>query len=484
MVRMWLSRCKKVFIIAGSIAVVAFIVIWILQGPLSHRKGHGKDIEPVPVKVLTVELQEIPDEVWASGSVCPIHKARLSPRIVSTVMEVCVKEGDRVKEGQVLVRLEAQDLQAQRDSASAQVASSHSIYNKTLEAIELQRAQSRAAVVSAETSLSVARQQLSMLLEGPRKEEKNQAHLSLKQAEAQFNVAESELSRMTSLYQQGVIPKQRMETVQAQYETAKSQYGIAGNAVKMADTGGRSQDIEAARDRVRQAEESLRLARVAAVQNSMAENEADAQGARLRQAEAGERFAQAQAGYANVTAPFNGFVTGKFVDSGDLVSPGSPLVSVEDSSQFRLEVQVAARDIKKVKKGMKVPLEIGAKRTKGTGTVTAVSPGGDVSTRKFLVKVSIPSSMNPVSGDFGRAAFTVGHSQGIVVPESSVHDEGGILNVFLMGADNRSNMCIVRTGRAFMNGVEITTGLSPGDRVVLWSGAPLYDDIPLTIKED
>ncbi|MGV8123710.1 MAG: efflux RND transporter periplasmic adaptor subunit [Candidatus Xenobiia bacterium LiM19] len=481
---MWLSRCKKVFITVGSIAVVAVIVIWILQGTMSHRKGHGGDIEPVDVKVMTVEPQEIPDQVWASGSVCPIQRARLSPKIVSTVMEVCVREGEYVKEGQVLVRLEAHDLLAQRDSASAQVTSSHSLYNKTLDAIELQKAQSRASVVSAETSLSVARQQLSMLQEGPRKEEKSQAHLSFRQAEAQYRVAESELSRMTSLYEQGVIPTQRMETVQAQYETAKSQYGIAENAVKMADTGGRSQEIKSAQDRVRQAEEALKLARVAVVQNTMAENEAQAQGARLQQAQAGERFAQAQADYATITAPFNGFVTGRFVDSGDLVSPGIPLVSVEDNSQFRLEAQVAARDIRKVRKGMKVPLEIGAKGTKGTGTVAVVSPGGDVSTRKFLVKVNIPSSMNPISGDFGRAAFTVGHSQGIVVPESSVHDEGGILNVFLMGADNRSDMRIVRTGRTFMDKVEITTGISPGDRVVLWSGAPLYDDIPLRIKED
>ena len=79
MVRMWLSRCKKVFITAGSIAVVAVIVIWILQGTMSHRKGHGRDIEPVDVKVMTLEPQEIPDEVWASGSVCPLQRAKLSP---------------------------------------------------------------------------------------------------------------------------------------------------------------------------------------------------------------------------------------------------------------------------------------------------------------------------------------------------------------------------------------------------------------------
>ncbi len=464
--------------------MVVFMLIWILHGVLSHRKGRGGDNEPVQVKACMVALEEIPDEVWASGSVCPVQKARLSPKIVSTVAEVCVKEGDHVKEGQVLVRLEAHDLQAQRDSASAQVDSTHSMYNKALDAIELQRAQSRSAVVSAETSLSMARQHLSMMREGPRKEEKNQAHLSFRQAEAQYEVAESELSRMTRLYEQGVIPKQRMETVQAQFETARSQYGIAEDAVKMADSGGRSQEIESARDRVRQAEEALRLAQTAVIQNSMAEKEAKAQGARLRQAQAGERLARAETDYATITAPFNGLVTGRFVDPGDLVSPGVPLVTVEDSSQFRLEVQVAARDIGKVRKGMKVPLEIGAVRKTGTGRVVVVSPAGDVSTRKFLVKVNIPSLMSPVSGDFGRAAFTVGHSSGIVVPESAIHDEGGILNVFLMGDDSRSDMRIVRAGRTFMNRVEITTGLSPGDRVVLWSGAPLSDDIPLKIKED
>lgn len=484
MVRKWLSRNKKILIVAASVTAAVVVVVLVLQGILSHRKGHGEGLEPVPVKALTVALEDIPDEVWASGSVCPIQKARLSPKIVSTVSEVCVREGERVKEGQVLVRLEARDLNAQRDSASAQADSAHSMYGKTLDAVGLQRAQSRSAVVSAETSLAIARQQLSMVQEGPRKQEKDQAHLAFRQAEANYKVAESDLSRMTRLYEQGVIPKQRMEVVQAHYETARSQYGIAEDAMKMADSGGRPQDVAAAKERVRQAEEALRLANAAVVQDSMAEKEALAQGARMRQAQAGERFAQAQAGYAEITAPFSGLVTGRFVDPGDLVSPGVPLLSVEDNSQFRLEVQVAARDIQKVKKGMRVPLDIGAGHKKGMGRVIVVSPGGDVSTRKFLVKVSIPSTMSPVSGDFGKAAFTVGHTPGIVIPEAAVHDQGGIVNVFLVGAEDRSDMRIIRTGRTFMDKVEITTGLSPGDKVVLWSASPLTDDIPVALKED
>jgi multidrug efflux pump subunit AcrA (membrane-fusion protein) len=87
--------------------------------------------------------------------------------------------------------------------------------------------------------------------------------------------------------------------------------------------------------------------------------------------------------------------------------------------------------------------------------------------------------MSPVSGDFGRVSFPVGYTRGILVPESAIHDEGGITNVYVAGPNNRVDMRIVRTGGRTRGKVEILTGLQPGDRVIVWSSAPMADDVPI-----
>jgi RND family efflux transporter MFP subunit len=469
---------KRGRVIAAAVVVLA-VIVWLATRGGHEAENAAEKMEPIRVRTITAVKQLIPDEVWAAGTIAPYAEAGLAPRIMSTVSAVYVREGDRVRAGQVLVRLEAKDLAAQVASASAAVGSAKAMREKAGTGVELQQAQTRANIANAEAAVQIARQQLSMLKEGPRKQEKAQAQLAMVQAQAQYKNADTELGRMTRLYEQGVIPKQRLENVQTQFEVAKAQLGIARQQVELSQEGGRSQDIQAAQERVKQAEQTLRLARAAAVQNKMAKREAEASAAMVSQAAAGANSARVMLGYATLVSPISGVVTARYVDPGDTASPGVPVVLVEDNSVFRLEASVAAKDMPEVTRGMTVGIELGADKRTGAGRVALVVPASDPSTRKFIVKVDVPESMKPVSGDFGRVSFPVGYTRGILVPEAAVHDQGGILNVYIAGPNKRTDMRIVRAGRRTQGKVEILTGLQPGDRVITWASAPLVDDIPI-----
>jgi RND family efflux transporter MFP subunit len=217
--------------------------------------------------------------------------------------------------------------------------------------------------------------------------------------------------------------------------------------------------------------------------NKMALKEAQASDTAVSQAIATEKAAKVRQGYATIVAPFSGVITARSIDPGDMASPGAPILTIEDRSVFRLETKVPAKDIKYIQPGMKIRLEIGSGKVTGTGIVSVISPAGDPATRKFLVKIDIPKSLDPSTGDFGMAGIKVGKSKGIAIPKDAIHDNGGILNVFAVGAENRADMRIIRIGREMAEGVEVTTGLNPGDRIIIKSELPLTDDMPISPEE-
>jgi len=418
---------------AKLIIIFALLAVLLIIGlGLALRSRHSETREvtalpPIRVETLIVVKQTIPNEVWASGTVQPYAEARLAPKIMSTVSAVYVREGDRVRAGQVLMRLEARDLAAQAAAAGAAVTSAKAMQEKARAGVGLQAAQTKANIAAAE-----AAQQ---------------------QAAAQYQNAETELTRMNRLFEQGVIPKQKLDSITTQYEVAKAQFTSARQQVE--------------------------TARAAAVQNQMAQQEAYASSAMLSQAKAQAGFSRAMLGYATLVAPFSGVVTARYVDPGDAVAPGLPVLVVEDDSSYRLEASVAANNLHAINPGMTVGLELGADKRTGVGKVIRVAPAVDTSARKFIVKVDIPKSLHPVSGDFGRISFPVGYSQGILLPESALHDQGGIINVYVAGPHKRTDLRIVRTGRKIDGQVEIITGLEPEEKVITAAASPLADDLPI-----
>lgn len=200
-------------------------------------------------------------------------------------------------------------------------------------------------------------------------------------------------------------------------------------------------------------------------------------------AEANVKAVLAQLSYTVVKAPFNGVITEKKVEAGELASPGQPLLKMEDPRQLRLEATVAEGDLKSVSRGDKIPVLVDALGPQVLkGTVSQILPAGDPQTHTFMVKVDLPPTAGLKSGMFGRFQLDKGASQTILVPDSAVLERGELSSVFVVGSDQISRLRLIKAGRQFDGHIEVLSGINVGERVLL-EGAKGIDGAPVNIVD-
>ena len=207
----------------------------------------------------------------------------------------------------------------------------------------------------------------------------------------------------------------------------------------------------------------------------------DAVQARASMAEGAAREMETMLGYTKVVAPFNGIVTRKLADVGDLAAPGKSIIEMEDPSALRFEADVPEALIGHVKLGAKLPVRVSEGAAPIEGTVVEVAPVADDASRTFLVKLDLPPAEGVRSGQFGRVLVPTGEAKSIRVPAAAVVTRGQMECVFVVVSD-RAQLRIVRTGKHAGGEVEILAGLSAGERVVSAGAESLRDGQPVAIK--
>mgnify|MGYP003331775299 FL=1 len=185
-------------------------------------------------------------------------------------------------------------------------------------------------------------------------------------------------------------------------------------------------------------------------------------------AEANRKAALAQLSYTVVKAPFDGVITEKKVEAGELASPGQPLLKMEDPHQLRLEATVAESDLKAIARGDKILVLIDALEAQTlSGVVSQILPAGDPQTHTFMVKVDLPKTAGLKTGMFGRFQLAKGTTHKILLPASAVVERGALTSVYVVGADRIARLRWIKAGRRFEQQLEILSGVNPGERVLL-----------------
>ena len=188
----------------------------------------------------------------------------------------------------------------------------------------------------------------------------------------------------------------------------------------------------------------------------------------LRVAEAARKAVLAQLSYTIVKAPFDGVITEKKVEIGELASPGQPLLKMEDPEQLRLEATVAESDVRVVSIGSSVPVVIdalGADPLKGK--VSQILPAGDPQTHTFTMKVDLPKTGGLKSGMFGRLRLEKGMNTTLLLPKSAFIERGELASLFVVGSDRVARLRWVKIGRTLERGVEVLSGVDAGERVIV-----------------
>jgi len=244
-------------------------------------------------------------------------------------------------------------------------------------------------------------------------------------------------------------------------------------------------EVQARRDQAlalkQQAEADLKRFASLLEQKILAQAEYDNAQAKARVAAAAVVEAETLLGYTKVTAPFDGVITRKHADVGDLATPGKPLLEMEDSRTLRLEADVPEAVVGKVSLGDKLVVRVAALGTELEGAVSEIAPTADPGSRTFLVKLDLPAAGGLRAGQFGRVAMPVGETSALRVPVSAVVTRGQMELAFIV-AEGRANLRIVKMGRRIGSELEIISGFSAGEQIVIDGVAGLVDGQPVSFK--
>lgn len=216
-------------------------------------------------------------------------------------------------------------------------------------------------------------------------------------------------------------------------------------------------------------------------QKILSQSEYDIAQSKFRVADAAVKEAETMLGYTKVAAPFDGVITRKHADVGDLATPGKPLLEMEDSRTLRLEADAPEAVVGKLTLGDKLPVRISALETELTGVISEISPAADPGSRTFLVKLNLPPQAGLRAGQFGRVAMPVGETAALRVPAAAVVQRGQMELVFVV-ISNLAQLRIVKTGKRIGDEVELVSGVSAGEQIVVSAVGTLIDDQPVTLQ--
>lgn len=203
---------------------------------------------------------------------------------------------------------------------------------------------------------------------------------------------------------------------------------------------------------------------------------------RVALGEAALREAETTLGFATLRAPFASVVSRRFVYGGDLATPGLPLVELEGTDAFEIEVPVPDSLAANLTPGTSLSVVLPPTNTEFKGPVAEVSSAADSGARSVLAKISVPASTKVRSGQVARVLLPTKSTRTLLVPSRAVSVYGQIERVFVVSTEKRASLRLVKTGAIVGDRVEIVSGLDADERIVVSPPATLRDGQPLTFS--
>ena len=339
-------------------------------------RGGGGGRGPMVVELASARRASMNQEVRVVGNLIGEATVAVAPRTAGRVQDVFVRLGDRVARGQRIAKIEDFEIVEQVKQAEA------------------------AQEVAAAT---------------------------IRQREADLQLALTNVERSRNLFQRQLLPKQTLDDNEARYQAAVAQIDLA--------------KAQSTQSRARLDELRINLANTV------------------------------------IVSPVNGFVAKRAVDPGAFVSQNAPVVDVVDISRVRLVVNVVERDLKELKAGDGAKVEVDAFPGETfQARIARVAPVLDPATRTAPIEIEIPNpDFRLKPGMYARAGITTAvKKDSLVVPVDAVADLGGRRGVF----QHLNGVAVFRTVELGIEGeqlVEILGGLTEGDQVITTGARALRD---------
>jgi HlyD family secretion protein len=346
----------------------------------------------------TVQLEEL----YYSGTI-EARSSNLSFQVNGRVTDMPVDEGQVVQEDQVLAVLDQSEYQARFEQAEANLESAVRNLERTETVLALYKETLPHDVARAEAGLKVLLSQLRELEAGSRRQEIERARLAYLAAKDIMEEAGKDKRRFETLFQKNLVSEKQWDEIRLRYEGALKEFERAEETLKLLEEGVRKETIDTAKARIGEGRAIVDQAKANLKKIEAAEKEVEAAQAGVKAAQSALKLAEIQLDHAQLRAPFEGVITSRNVERGEVVSPGHEVFSLSDLSRVELKIFVDETEIGKVRPGQKAEVRIDTFPDKVyIGTVSFISPEGEftpkmIQTHKervklvYLVKVAIPN---------------------------------------------------------------------------------------------
>jgi RND family efflux transporter MFP subunit len=386
---------------------------------------------PLSVSTQVVTNRQVAGTQTLTGTIEPIEVVTTTSRVTGQIISLPVKEGDRVKAGQVLAKIDVKDLNAQQNQSTAAIT---------------QALASEGQAVAQITQAQAQRQQI---------------QAQYRNAIAQKQSVQVELTNALLTQKRRVMLQQAGAIGQSSLDEINTQVSVLQTRLQQSDA-----TIEQTKAEVAQA--TAGIARSQAAQ-AVAR-------AQVKQAEASKSQVTANLNYGIVTAPFAGVITRKHTEVGAMAGTGQSIVTLENTSKQRFSVDVPESSLSQIKPGNPVTISFDSVRQVMNGTVDRVIPTANPNSHSFNVKIALPPTTSTlISGMFGRLALPVTLRQGIGIPSTALIRRGQLEGVYIVGKNHQAILRWVKTGKTQQQTVEVVSGLGSGDRIVTSNLAQLQD---------
>jgi multidrug efflux pump subunit AcrA (membrane-fusion protein) len=174
---------------------------------------------------------------------------------------------------------------------------------------------------------------------------------------------------------------------------------------------------------------------------------------------------------ARSLAPFKGVITRKLVEVGDPVQPGQPMLKFADMSQLQIEVEIPARLMPGVTKGMVVQARLDVGDVEIPARVVQIFPIADPDRHTVTVKLELPQGAPGGAGMYAEVKITDINAkvrEVPVVPKDALVWRGSLPGIYVMNANNKRELRLVRTGdEVGADGIAILSGLKAGEQIYI-----------------
>lgn len=394
-------------------------------GVMALAMGCGKQ-EPEAQSVVQVQAEQVtpqPISQYVTGDavLAPIEQAAITPKITAPVKKFYVTRGSKVKKGQLLAVLDNADLVAAALDSKGAYEQAQAAYNTATKA-----------------SIPADYQT---------------ASLAVQQAKANLDVAQKVYDNRQSLFKQGAVPGQEVDTAKASLVQAQSAYDIAKAHLEAFKSVNHADALKAA-------------------------------AGQLASAKGKYESAEAQLKFSEIRSPINGVVTDRPLYAGETAPAGTPLITVMDVSALLAKTHLPEEAARALKVGQPASVTLEGGTQSFPGTVSLVSPALDPGSTTIEVWVKVPNKDGGLkAGAPVRASIeskTVKNA--LVVPKEAVlTGPAGKHTVMVVDPSNVAHQREVQTGITDAKNVQIVSGLKAGEKVVTVGAYAMQDGTKVKI---